>query len=58
MPSGQLWEAYKSILLVNGTMYRLIAMPPSAPQEAVEALRAGGRAARRTIGPISTRRTR
>ena len=25
MPSGQLWEPYKSILLVNGTMYRMIA---------------------------------
>jgi tripartite-type tricarboxylate transporter receptor subunit TctC len=40
MPSGQLWEAYKSILLVNGTMYRLMALPPGAPREAVEALRA------------------
>jgi tripartite-type tricarboxylate transporter receptor subunit TctC len=38
-PSGQLWEAYKSLLLVNGTMYRLIAMPPDVPQEAVTALR-------------------
>jgi tripartite-type tricarboxylate transporter receptor subunit TctC len=40
MPSGQLWEAYKSILLVNGTMYRLVALPPGAPREAVDALRA------------------
>ena len=39
MPSGQLWEAYKSILLVNGTMYRLLALPPGAPQAAVDALR-------------------
>ena len=39
MPSGPLWEAYKSLLMVNGTMYRLIAMPPGAPKEAVEALR-------------------
>ena len=39
MPAGQLWEAYKSVLLVNGTMYRLMALPPSAPQEAVNALR-------------------
>ncbi len=29
MPSGQLWEAYKSMLLVNGTMYRMIALPPA-----------------------------
>jgi tripartite-type tricarboxylate transporter receptor subunit TctC len=40
MPSGQLWEAYKSILLVNGTMYRLVTLPPGAPREAVDALRA------------------
>jgi tripartite-type tricarboxylate transporter receptor subunit TctC len=39
MPSGQLWEAYKSMLLVNGTMYRLMALPPGAPREAVDALR-------------------
>jgi tripartite-type tricarboxylate transporter receptor subunit TctC len=39
MPSGPLWEAYKSLLMVNGTMYRLIAMPPGAPKEAVDALR-------------------
>jgi tripartite-type tricarboxylate transporter receptor subunit TctC len=40
MPSGDLWEAYKSILLVNGTMYRLMVLPPGAPQDAVNALRA------------------
>ena len=40
MPSGELWEAYKSILLVNGTMYRMLALPPGAPQDAVNALRA------------------
>jgi tripartite-type tricarboxylate transporter receptor subunit TctC len=39
MPSGSLWEAYQSLLTVNGTMYRLIAMPPGAPLEAVAALR-------------------
>jgi len=39
MPSGILWEAYGSLLTVNGTMYRLIAMPPGVPQEAVAALR-------------------
>jgi tripartite-type tricarboxylate transporter receptor subunit TctC len=39
MPAGELWEAYKSILLVNGTMYRLLALPPGAPQAAVDALR-------------------
>jgi tripartite-type tricarboxylate transporter receptor subunit TctC len=40
MPSGQLWELYKSILLVNGTMYRMLALPPGAPKDAVNALRA------------------
>jgi tripartite-type tricarboxylate transporter receptor subunit TctC len=39
MPSGQLWEAYKSILLVNGTMYRMITLPPGSPRPAIEALR-------------------
>jgi tripartite-type tricarboxylate transporter receptor subunit TctC len=40
MPSGQLWEAYKSLLLTNGTMYRQIVLPPGAPQAAVTTLRA------------------
>jgi tripartite-type tricarboxylate transporter receptor subunit TctC len=40
MPSGELWEAYKSVLLINGTMYRTMALPPGAPREAVDALRA------------------
>jgi len=39
MPSGILWDAYSSLLTVNGTMYRLIAMPPGAPKDAVVALR-------------------
>jgi hypothetical protein len=39
MPSGILWDAYASLLTVNGTMYRLIAMPPDAPPDAVAALR-------------------
>ena len=38
-PSGQLWEAYKSLLTVNGAMYRLIALPPGAPKPVVDALR-------------------
>ena len=28
------------MLLVNGTMYRMMALPPGAPQDAVNALRA------------------
>lgn len=39
-PSGRLWEAYKSLLLVNSTMYRIVALPPGSPREAVDALRA------------------
>ena len=40
MPSGELWEAYKSLLLVNGSMYRMLTLPPGAPRDAVDALRA------------------
>ena len=39
LPTGPLWDAYLSLLTVNGTMYRLIAMPPGAPQAAVAELR-------------------
>jgi len=39
LPAGPLWEAYLSLLTVNGTMYRLVAMPPGAPPQAVAALR-------------------
>jgi tripartite-type tricarboxylate transporter receptor subunit TctC len=38
-PSGQLWEAYKFLLLVNGTVYRVLTLPPGAPRDAVNALR-------------------
>jgi tripartite-type tricarboxylate transporter receptor subunit TctC len=40
MPRGELWEAYKSLLLVNGTMYRMLTLPPGSPRNAVDALRA------------------
>ena len=40
MPSGELWEAYKSLLLINGSMYRMLALPPGSPPAAVDALRA------------------
>jgi tripartite-type tricarboxylate transporter receptor subunit TctC len=39
LPAGPLWDAYLSLLTVNGTMYRLIAMPPGTPQAAVTELR-------------------
>ena len=38
-PEGPLWEGYKTMLTVNGAMYRLLALPPSAPGEARDALR-------------------
>jgi tripartite-type tricarboxylate transporter receptor subunit TctC len=39
-PSGQLWDAYRAVLAVNGAMQRQIVLPPGAPQAAVAALRA------------------
>ena len=39
LPAGPLWDAYLSLLTVNGTMYRLIAMPPGTPLAAVTELR-------------------
>jgi tripartite-type tricarboxylate transporter receptor subunit TctC len=39
LPSGQLWDIYRSILLVNGAMQRLSLLPPGVPQIAVDALR-------------------
>jgi tripartite-type tricarboxylate transporter receptor subunit TctC len=39
-PSGELWEAYKTIFDVNSTLQRLLALPPGAPREAYDALSA------------------
>jgi tripartite-type tricarboxylate transporter receptor subunit TctC len=39
LPAGPLWDAYLSLLTVNGTMYRLIATPPGTPEAAVAELR-------------------
>jgi hypothetical protein len=41
VPSGELWDAYKGIIAPDGTMTRVIVLPPGAPQAAVEALRQG-----------------
>lgn len=38
-PEGPLWEAYKTMLMVGGSMYRLLALPPGAPAEVRDALR-------------------
>jgi tripartite-type tricarboxylate transporter receptor subunit TctC len=40
MPSGQLWDIYKSIISADGIIQRMIVMPPGAPKAAIEALRA------------------
>ena len=39
-PSGPLWEAFHTIRTVSGTMLRILALPPGAPQPAAEALQA------------------
>jgi hypothetical protein len=38
-PSGQLWDAYKTIFDINSTLQRLLALPPGAPRAAYDALR-------------------
>jgi hypothetical protein len=40
LPSGQRWEALRTIHEVNSTLQRLIAFPPGTPQAPVIALRA------------------
>ncbi|HKA82125.1 MAG TPA: hypothetical protein VKD43_18935 [Xanthobacteraceae bacterium] len=40
MPSGQLWDTYRSIHTINGAMQRQVVLPPGAPPAAVAALRA------------------
>ena len=39
MPTGLKWDAYLSLVTLNGTMQRLFALPPGAPPAAVAALR-------------------
>jgi hypothetical protein len=40
MPTGQLWDAYRTVLTVNGAMQRQIVLPPGVPGAALAALRA------------------
>jgi hypothetical protein len=40
MPSGQLWDAYRTVLTVNGAMQRQIVLPPGVPGAALAGLRA------------------
>jgi hypothetical protein len=37
-PSGQLWEAYRTLFDINATLQRLIVLPPGAPRAAYDAL--------------------
>ena len=39
LPSGQLWDAYRTVLTINSAMQRQIVLPPGVPQAAVAALR-------------------
>jgi tripartite-type tricarboxylate transporter receptor subunit TctC len=39
LPSGKLWEAYKTLFDVNSKLQRMIALPPGAPAAAYGALR-------------------
>jgi tripartite-type tricarboxylate transporter receptor subunit TctC len=39
MPSGKLWDAYRTNLAVDSAMLRTVVMPPGSPQAAVDALR-------------------
>jgi len=39
MPSGQFWDAYRTLFEMNSRMLRVAALPPGAPSAAVSALR-------------------
>src|SRR5262249_36244898 len=39
LPTGELWDAYLSLLTVNGTMYLLVVIAPRPPHAAVAELR-------------------
>jgi hypothetical protein len=39
MPSGQFWEAYRTLFEMNSRMLRVAALPPGAPPAALAALR-------------------
>jgi tripartite-type tricarboxylate transporter receptor subunit TctC len=40
MPSGQLWDVYRTSLAINGAMQRMLVMPPGVPKAALDELRA------------------
>ena len=39
LPSGQLWDAYRTVLTINGAMQRQIVLPPGVSPAALAALR-------------------
>jgi tripartite-type tricarboxylate transporter receptor subunit TctC len=39
LPSGMMWDVYRTNLAVDSAMLRLIAMPPGSPKAAIDALR-------------------
>jgi hypothetical protein len=39
LPSGRMWEAYRTLFDVNSTLQRLIVLAPGAPKAAYDALR-------------------
>ncbi len=39
MPSGEYWDAYRTLYEMNNSLLRLVALPPGAPREAIDALR-------------------
>jgi tripartite-type tricarboxylate transporter receptor subunit TctC len=38
-PSGELWDAFRTVRTISSTMIRILALPPGAPRPAVDALR-------------------
>ena len=40
LPSGKLWEAYRTLFDINSTLQRLIVLAPGTPKAAYDALRA------------------
>jgi hypothetical protein len=38
LPSGQLWEAYRTLYEMNNALLRLVALPPGAPRAAYDAV--------------------
>ena len=39
MPSGEYWDAYRTLYEMNNALLRLVALPPGAPRAAIDALR-------------------